>query len=150
MTRYVLTACISALLAGCAAPGASPALSPAQFATLVPSPTGAELPAETPPLVTDIPASLLDAMLQQASDLSSMPVSELTIERAEAVTWNDGSLGCPEPGMMYTQALVDGYWVVIRAGEAVYDFRGSGTRFRLCTGGAGRPAPTIEIPPPIY
>jgi hypothetical protein len=30
--------------------------------------------------------------------------------------WNDGSLGCPEPGMMYTQALVNGYWLIIEAG----------------------------------
>ena len=27
----------------------------------------------------------------------------------EAVTWADGSLGCPEPGMKYTMALVPGY-----------------------------------------
>ena len=90
------------------------------------------MPYETPPPVSDVPQSLLDQMLDEASNLSSVPVDQLTIERAEAVTWNDGSLGCPEPGMMYTQALVDGYWVVIRAGPKTL------------------PKPTIEIPPPIH
>lgn len=33
----------------------------------------------------------------------------------EEVTWRDGSLGCPEPGMHYTQALVEGYRIVLRA-----------------------------------
>ena len=41
---------------------------------------------------------------------------------AEAVTWSDGSLGCPQPGMMYTQALVPGYRVRIQAGGQVLDY----------------------------
>jgi hypothetical protein len=45
------------------------------------------------------------------------------IVRAESVVWNDGSLGCPEPGNMYTEALVNGYWVIIRARGQTYDFR---------------------------
>ena len=32
--------------------------------------------------------------------------------RDEAVTWSDGSLGCPQPGEYYTQVLVPGYWIV--------------------------------------
>ena len=33
----------------------------------------------------------------------------VTVASFESVTWRDGSLGCPEPGLSYTQALVDGY-----------------------------------------
>lgn len=32
-----------------------------------------------------------------------------------AVTWNDGSIGCPEPGMMYTQAIVPGYQLILES-----------------------------------
>jgi hypothetical protein len=39
------------------------------------------------------------------------------VVQAEAVTWPDGALGCPEPGIVYTQALVPGYWVVVEAEE---------------------------------
>ncbi|MDQ3178092.1 MAG: hypothetical protein M3Q72_11230 [Actinomycetota bacterium] len=32
----------------------------------------------------------------------------------ERVTWRDGSIGCPESGRLYTQALVPGRRVVLR------------------------------------
>ncbi|MDR7335191.1 hypothetical protein [Roseateles asaccharophilus] len=40
----------------------------------------------------------------------------------EELNWADASLGCPRPGMAYTQALVPGYRLVVREGqrEAVY------------------------------
>ncbi len=50
-----------------------------------------------------------------------------------AKTWNDGSLGCPEPGELYTQALVDGFQVVLEIDGERFDYRvGSGTDVRLC------------------
>ena len=45
---------------------------------------------------------------------------ELEVISAEEVTWPDGSLGCPEPGMSYTQALVDGSKVVLGHNDRVY------------------------------
>jgi hypothetical protein len=44
---------------------------------------------------------------------------------AEAVTWSDGSLGCPQPGMAYTQALVPGYRVRLRGPEGEMDYHAS-------------------------
>lgn len=43
----------------------------------------------------------------------------------EEVTWNDGSLGCPAPDMAYTQALVDGYRIVLLADGERYRYHGS-------------------------
>ena len=40
----------------------------------------------------------------------------MTVVQVEEVTWPDGSLGCPQPGMAYTQALVPGYRVTTFAG----------------------------------
>ena len=48
----------------------------------------------------------------------------VTVVDARAVTWPDGSLGCPEPGMMYTQVLVDGTLVVLEAGGRRYEYHG--------------------------
>ncbi|MGH8872403.1 MAG: hypothetical protein ACRDWS_10540 [Acidimicrobiia bacterium] len=45
---------------------------------------------------------------------------ELEVVTAEEVTWPDASLGCPEPGMSYTQALVDGSKVVLGHEGRVY------------------------------
>jgi hypothetical protein len=53
----------------------------------------------------------------------------VVLVRAEQVTWSDGSLGCPQPGTMYTQALVPGFRVIAKSpsGELVYhsDVRGN-------------------------
>jgi hypothetical protein len=46
----------------------------------------------------------------------------ITVQSALRVTWRDGSLGCPEPGMQYTQALVPGWRVILRAGEETFDY----------------------------
>ena len=54
-------------------------------------------------------------MIDKAAELAKVALEQLVIVRAEPVVWNDGSLGCPEPGMMYTQALLNGYWVIIDA-----------------------------------
>jgi hypothetical protein len=87
-----------------------------------------------------VPQGILDPILKEAAALANVARKQLVIVRAEPVIWNDGSLGCPEPGMMYTQALVNGYWVVIDAAGQTYDFRvGRGGSFRLCPAGRGRP-----------
>jgi hypothetical protein len=66
--------------------------------------------------------SMTDAALADAARLTGMKRTDLKILSAEAVTWSDGSLGCPQPGMMYTQALVPGYRVRIEAGGQVLDY----------------------------
>jgi hypothetical protein len=35
--------------------------------------------------------------------------AQLQLIEFRAVTWNNGSLGCPMPGRNYTQALISGY-----------------------------------------
>jgi hypothetical protein len=87
-----------------------------------------------------VPPRILDPILKEAAALAKVPREQLAIVRAQSVVWNDGSLGCPEPGRMYTQALVNGYWVVIDAAGKKYDFRvGSRGSFRLCPEGHGHP-----------
>src|SRR5215472_12384551 len=73
-----------------------------------------------------VPEAILNSILKEAAKLANVPPQELVIVRAEAVVWSDGSLGCPEPGMEYTQALINGYWVVIKAAGQEYDFRVGG------------------------
>lgn len=49
----------------------------------------------------------------------------LRVIRAEHVTWPDGARGCPQPGMMYTQALLDGYRIVIATPDGDEFFHGA-------------------------
>ena len=88
----------------------------------------------------EVPQAILEAILKEVAALARVGPEQVAIARAESVVWSDGSLGCPEPGMMYTQALVNGYWVVIDAAGQKYDFRvGSRGNFRLCPRGQGHP-----------
>jgi hypothetical protein len=41
---------------------------------------------------------------------------------AERVTWPDGSLGCPKPGMAYPQALVPGYRIRLHGAGGMLDY----------------------------
>jgi hypothetical protein len=95
---------------------------------------------ETSPVKGEVPQTILESILKEAAALAKVDREEIKIVRAESVVWSDGSLGCPEPGMMYTQVLVNGYWVVIEAAGKTYDYRvGSGGSFRLCPPGQGQP-----------
>ena len=67
----------------------------------------------------------VDAALADAAKRTGLKPADLKVLSAEAVTWSDGSLGCPQPGMMYTQALVPGYRVQIRAGGQDLDYHAS-------------------------
>jgi len=57
-----------------------------------------------------------------------VPEEEVVVDRVEEVTWHDGSLGCAEKGTMYTQALVDGSRITLRAGERTYEYHAGGGR----------------------
>jgi hypothetical protein len=106
-------------------------------------PSETPAPTSTPQMSrveSQVPEAILGPILNEAAKLANVPPQQLVIVRAEAVVWNDGSLGCPEPGMEYAQALINGYWVVIKATGKVYDFRaGRDGSFRLCPEGCGHP-----------
>ena len=76
---------------------------------------------------------MLDAIVADAAAQTGIDEAEIEVIRAEQVTWNDGSLGCPEPGMLYTQALVEGYHVVLDVDGEELDYRADAAgRFRIC------------------
>lgn len=75
------------------------------------------------PVVGEVPAALQAQLLADLEQRTGAQRSAFVLVRAEAVIWNDGSLGCPKPGEVYIQALVNGYWVVYRIGEREYDYR---------------------------
>ena len=89
------------------------------------------------PVVASL-ASVTEAALADAARRTGAKQSDLKVLSAEAVTWPDGSMGCPQPGMMYTQALVPGYRVRIEADGQVLDYHaGRSGRPGLCPAGRG-------------
>ena len=91
--------------------------------------------------------SVVQAVLADAERRTGIAESTLVVVSAERVTWSDGSLGCPQPGMLYTQALVPGYRVRVRADDQVLDYHASDHgNFVLCPAGrAVEPAPNDRI-----
>lgn len=95
---------------------------------------GCAAAAGSPELALHIQAALTDAARRTGIDAAALKVTS-----AERVTWLDGSLGCPEPDLMYTQALVPGYRIRIKAGGETLDYH-AGTRGapQLCPPGRSR------------
>jgi hypothetical protein len=84
--------------------------------------------------------SAIDDALTDAVKRTGLKRTELEVLSAEAVTWSDGSLGCPQPGMMYTQALVPGFRIRVRAGTETLDYH-AGRRGAAMYCPAGRVVP---------
>jgi hypothetical protein len=81
----------------------------------------------------DLSQQMLDDLVEQAAQETGVPVDEISVVTAESVTWSDGSIGCPEEGMGYTQALVPGFRVVLDvAGEEIHFHAGSDGQFVAC------------------
>lgn len=119
------------LEAATASPGGS-ANGPGDSVTR-PSFPAVSIPIASPGSPVELPAVLLDPLLADVTQRSGVPRDQLVIVSSTATTWSDGSLGCPAPGQMYTQALVEGWQAVVRAGSTVYDYRGAGVKtFKLC------------------
>ncbi len=71
--------------------------------------------------------------------------AELKVISAEAVLWPDGSLGCGQPGAMYTMAPVRGYRIRIEAGASLLYYHASERgQLVLCPAAGGSLAPLPE------
>ena len=123
-----------------AAPTTSPAALSATPSPAEPSVQPTRVPARTPvippstaPGKVGLPDMILDPVIADIAGKAGVPIDQVTIVSAESVTFPDGSLGCPVPGNVYIQVLVDGYKIIAEAGGKTYDYRGSGPgRFRQC------------------
>ncbi|MES3002314.1 MAG: hypothetical protein V4787_16615 [Pseudomonadota bacterium] len=79
------------------------------------------MPADSWAQATD-PAAIVEAVRDAATKRSGIPASQLQVVSMERVTWSDGSLGCPRPGVLYTQSLVPGWRVKLQVGGEVWDY----------------------------
>lgn len=68
------------------------------------------------------PGSMAELAVADLVERLGVEPTDVTVVGSESVTWSDGSLGCPEPGMSYTQALVPGHRVVLTVDGATYEY----------------------------
>jgi hypothetical protein len=85
-----------------------------------------EVPIPTP--LSGSIAQIVDTARADLAQRLSVDVAQVSLVGAWEVTWPDGSLGCPKIGILYTQALVDGMRIRLRAGEQEYEYHSGGNR----------------------
>ena len=107
------------------------------------------VPIETTPVVQPAPGNpgVKDPVVQAMNDLSErlgVDVADITMVSLLEVTWRDGSVGCPEDGVAYTQALVPGQQLILQVdGVDYYYHSGKGSIFSYCND----PVPPLDNMP---
>src|ERR1043165_3822287 len=147
MAKMMATLVLASLASACAASGEEKRATPRAPPTRIPAPALNDQPSGQPVSTTLIPIELRRALVADAARRFKVAESAVVLTRAEQVTWPNAALGCPEPGTMYTQALVPGFRVVARTsgGELLYHTDTSG-HLRSCRiqEGPGLPQPAPE------
>ncbi len=89
--------------------------------------------------------ALLAALKADAAAHAGTDAARIVSARlVEDVLWSDAALGCPQPGLSYTQALVPGWRVHIEitgAAPLVYHASRRGQWLRCPAGRSGAPRP---------
>lgn len=70
----------------------------------------------------------ITAAIEDLAQHSNTDAEDIEVLRNRQITWRDGSLGCPENGMMYTQALVEGYHLLLDAAGTEYHYHAGADR----------------------
>jgi hypothetical protein len=144
--RYVAAGVVvaMALLGGCGTEsdpptnaGQEPTVSPSTPPP-TPEPSTPGTPTGPTPSTSGTPSGPTQGPVEKAkADLAArlgLQPGEISLVSSEEVTWPDGSLGCPQPGMRYTQALVNGSRIVLEASGKRYNYHSGGRRGPfLCT-----------------
>jgi hypothetical protein len=71
---------------------------------------------------------LVDLAVVDLAQHLSITADQIEVAEARAVVWPDGGLGCPEPGIAYTQIQREGLLIRLRVRERFYNYHSGGGR----------------------
>jgi len=80
------------------------------------------------PSASSTPSGPVDTAVADLVTRLGVEAASVEIVGQEAVTWRDGSLGCAKPGFSYTQALVEGSRITLRAEGSDYEYHSGGSQ----------------------
>lgn len=66
----------------------------------------------------------VQAAVRAEAERAGVGTDEVEVVGYAEVTWRDGSLGCPQPGQVYTMALVDGRQLVLEVDGTLASYHG--------------------------
>ena len=89
-------------------------------------------PTPSPEVTATAPPPGADSVAarQSVADLArtlGVDAADVEVVAVEEVTWSDGSRGCAQPGMMYTQALIEGSRITLRVDGTTYEYHAGGS-----------------------
>jgi hypothetical protein len=66
--------------------------------------------------------ALVEKARQDLAQKRSIPAAEISLVEARQVMWPDSSVGCPQPGMAYSQVVTGGYLIRLEKSGALYEY----------------------------
>ena len=86
------------------------------------------------PAVPAAAQSVVALVRQDLTSQANVPDGQITTVSVASVSWPDSSLGCPKPGIMYSQIVTPGYRITLQANGTSYEYHtDKGQRFVLCS-----------------
>lgn len=96
---------------------------------------------EKQPMLPQVNAAITDL----AARLNVAP-TQIEVVSVEAVVWPDGSLGCPQPGMLYPQVLQEGLRIRLAVAGVIYQYHSGERRAPFwCEHPAEPPPPGVGL-----
>ncbi len=96
------------------------------------APLSGEGAAPSPTALPEGSEVALEAAIADLAARLNIAEADVRVDGVEKRMWNDASLGCPQPGMMYAQVITPGFLIRLSAGGKVYTYHTSLTRAVLC------------------
>lgn len=83
---------------------------------------GAEVGAAAAPAPGEGGLDVVEAAVQDLANRLGVNPEDVSVVSVEDVQWMDGSLGLPEPGMVYTKAIEPGHRIVLEAAGRYFEY----------------------------
>jgi hypothetical protein len=80
------------------------------------------------PESADTQPGQVDVAKRDLAKRLSISPDQINVVEVREVTWRDGSIGCPRPGMLYKQVLVNGSLIILEAKGVRYEYHSGGGR----------------------
>ncbi|MDJ0844455.1 hypothetical protein [Crocosphaera sp.] len=72
---------------------------------------------------TEAPQTVIDAVFNHITENHAIEADNLEVQQTEAKTWSDGCLGLAQPDEFCTQALVEGWRILVTDGQSTWIYR---------------------------
>ena len=92
------------------------------------------VPTVTPVSVPSEAAAVVNAALIDAATHLGVSQDQLRIDQVQPQQWPDASLGCPQPGQLYSQVVTPGYLIIVSSkdGKQLEYHADARSRVTLC------------------